>query len=68
MKVLLDIKDSKADPLLELLKGLSYVKTTPISEKKAKLIKNINTAVKELELIKLGKLEGITARQLLDGL
>ena len=39
MKVLLDIKDSKADFILELLKGFpSYVKTKPISKTKVQLI------------------------------
>ena len=35
MKVLLDIKDSKARHLLEVLKGLSYVKTKTLSNEKA---------------------------------
>jgi hypothetical protein len=32
MKVILDIKDNKASHLLEVLKGLSYVKVKTISE------------------------------------
>ncbi len=39
MKILLDIKDSKADFILELLKGFtSYVKTEHVSSPKARLI------------------------------
>jgi hypothetical protein len=68
MRVLLDIKDNKAMPLLELLKGLSYVKTKTISDEKALLIEGIKEAVEELKLIRKGKLKGIPAKQLLDEL
>lgn len=68
MRVLLDIKDNKAKHLLEVLKGLSYVKTIPISEEKAIIIEEIKDAVEELKLIKQGKLKGIPAQQLLDEL
>jgi hypothetical protein len=68
MKVLLDIKDSKAPHLLEVLKGLSYVKTKTISNEKALLMEEIKEAVEEVKLIRQGKLSGITAKQLLDEL
>jgi hypothetical protein len=68
MKVLLDIKDNKASHLLEVLKGLSYVKTKTISNEKALLMEEIKEAVEELKLIRQGKLTGITAKQLLDEL
>ena len=68
MRVLLDIKDSKAFHLLEVLKGLSYVKTKTISDEKALLIEDIKDAVDELSLIRQGKLKGIPAQQLLDEL
>jgi hypothetical protein len=68
MKVLLDIKDDKATHLLEVLKGLSYVKTTTISNEKALLMEEIKDAVEELKLIRQGKLKGIPAKQLLDEL
>lgn len=46
MKVLLDIKDNKADFVLELLKNFSFVKTENVIEKKTsekkKSIKNIH--------------------------
>lgn len=66
MKVLLDIKDDKAKPLLEVLKGLSYVKATTISDEKALLMEEIKEAVEELKLVREGKLKGIPAKQLLD--
>ena len=66
MKVLLDIKDNKAASLLEVLKGLSYVKAKTISEEKALLMEEIKEAVHELALIRKGKLKGIKAKQLLN--
>ena len=68
MKVLLDIKDSKATHLLEVLKGLSYVKAKTISDEKALLMEEIKEAVEELKLVRQGKLKGIPSKQLLDEL
>ena len=68
MRVLLDIKDNKALHLLEVLKGLSYVKTKTISDEKALLMEEIKEAVQELTLIRQGKLKGIPAKKLLDEL
>ncbi len=68
MRILLDIKDNKALHLLEVLKGLSYVKTKTISDEKALLMEEIKDAVEELTLIREGKLKGISAKQLLDEL
>ena len=68
MKVLLDIKDNKAVHLLEVLKGLSYVKAKTISNEKALLMLEIKEAVEELSLIRQGKLKGVPAKQLLDEL
>ena len=55
MKILLDIKDSKASSLLDVLNGLSYVKATPLTESKGLLMTEIKEAVEELKLIKAGK-------------
>jgi hypothetical protein len=63
MKVLLDIKDNKAIHLIEVLKGLSYVKAKTISDEKALLMEEIKEAVEELTLIRQGKLKGIPAKQ-----
>jgi hypothetical protein len=68
MRVLLDIKDNKATHLLEVLKGLSYVKTRTISEEKALLMEEIKDGVEELKLIRAGKLKGIPAKDLLNEL
>jgi hypothetical protein len=68
MKLLLEIKDSKALHLLEILKSIPYVKTTMISDEKALLIKEIKEAVAELNQAKAGKLKARPARELLDEL
>ena len=45
MKVLLEIQDNKALHLLEVLRGLPYVKTKTISDEKALLIEEIKEAI-----------------------
>jgi hypothetical protein len=68
MKVLLDIKDNKAEHLLELLNSLPYVKTKTISEEKALLIDEIKEAVDNLKLVRKGKLKARPAKDLLNEL
>ena len=68
MKVLLDIKDSKAPYLMEVLKGLSFVKTRELTPYKAKVLEDIKEAVKEMTLIKEGKLKGRNAEDLFNEL
>jgi len=55
MKVLLDIKDSKAAHLVEALKSLPYVKTKQLTDIKAQLLSDIREAVEDMKLIKTGK-------------
>ncbi len=68
MKVLLDIKDSKAPYLMEVLKGLSFVKTKQLTPHKAKVLEDVREAVKEMTLIKEGKLKGRNAEDLINEL
>ena len=68
MKVLLDIKDSKAVHLLEVLKGLSYVKTKRLTNEKSLLMEEIKEAVENLKLVRNGKLKARPAKELLDEL
>ncbi|MCA0365042.1 MAG: hypothetical protein LCH67_13450 [Bacteroidetes bacterium] len=68
MRVLLDIKDNKARHLMEVLKGLSYVKTKTISNEKALLIEELKEGIENLNLAKQGKLKLKTARELYDEL
>lgn len=68
MKVLLEIRDDKAPYLLEVLRGLSFVKTTALSEEKALLLSELKEAVEEMKQIKAGKKEGRRIEDLLDEL
>ena len=70
MKVLVDIKDSKAEFFLELVKSLDFVKKVETEREptKKEILAGIKQAVKEVNLIKAGKMKGIPARQLLDEL
>lgn len=68
MKVLLDIKDNKALHLLEVLKGLPYVKTKQITEAKAQLMGEIAEAVEEMKQIRAGKKQARDAEDFLNGL
>ncbi|WP_299250180.1 hypothetical protein [uncultured Cytophaga sp.] len=68
MKVLLDIKDNKADFVLELLKNFSFVKAETITPSKAQFLKGLKEAVEEVTLAKQGKINLKSADQLLDEL
>jgi hypothetical protein len=68
MKVLLDIKDNKALYLLEVLKGLSYVKTMPLTDNKALLMEEIREAAVEMKLIRTGKKKARNAEDFINEL
>lgn len=69
MKILLDVKDSKAAFFMELVKNFSFVKKAmPLSDAKAELIQDTREAVVELKLIKEGKLQARNAEDLIDEL
>lgn len=69
MKVLIEIPDNKASFALEVLRSLVFIKkVNPISGEKALLMEEIKEAVEELNLIKSGKLKGISAKDLLNEL
>ena len=69
MKILLDIPDNKAKFFLEILKNLSFVKkATPITDGKAKHMQDIRIAVEEVNLIRAGKLKGLSPKEILDEL
>jgi hypothetical protein len=68
MKVMLDIKDSKADFVMELLHNLPFVKAEPLSPYKSKIIKDVKKAVEEMKLIKAGKLKARNAEEFLNEL
>ncbi len=64
MKILLDIKDSKAPFVMELLQNLSFVKTKTLSPYKAKVLEDVKEAVEEMKLVKTGKLKARNAEDL----
>lgn len=68
MKVLLDIKDNKADFVMELLQNFSFVKAKTISDEKRLLIEEIKEAVENLKLVREDKLTARPAKDLLDEL
>jgi hypothetical protein len=68
MKVLVDVKDNKADFIMELLNSFSFVKTKQISPAKAELMEDIKEAVENLNLVKQGKLHARPAKELLNEL
>jgi hypothetical protein len=68
MKVILDIKDHKADFVMELLRNLSFVKAETISPAKAQFFKELKASIDEVGLAKKGKVKLKTAEQLLNEL
>ena len=68
MLVLLDIKDSKAEYLMEVLKNLSFVKAKQLTPYKAKVLSDIQEAVEEMKLVKAGKLKPGNAKDLFNEL
>jgi len=68
MKVLVDVRDNKADFIMELLNNFSFVKAKAISQTKALLIEEIKEAVDNLNLVKQGKLKARPAKDLLNEL
>ena len=68
MKVLLDIKDTKAGFIMELLDSFPFVKTKPLSPYKAKVLEDVKEAVDEMKKVKAGKLKARNAEELFNEL
>jgi DNA-binding Xre family transcriptional regulator len=70
MKVVLDIKDNKATFFMELVKNFNFIKKIEIEKESTKkeILEDIQKSVKEVNLIKAGKLKGIPARDLINEL
>ena len=66
MKAVLDIKDSRASFVMELLDNFSFVKVKPITNEKALLLSEIREAVDTINLVKKGKIQARPAKELLD--
>jgi len=68
MKAVLDIKDSKAPFVMELLNNFSFVKVQPVTNEKALLLREIKEAVDAVNLVNRGKIQARPAKELLDEL
>jgi hypothetical protein len=68
MKVLLDIKDSKAPFVMELLKNFSFVKTKALTPAKVLFLEELKEAVDEVNQVKAGKKKGRNATAFLNEL
>jgi polyhydroxyalkanoate synthesis regulator phasin len=68
MKVLLDIRESKALFLMELLNNFSFVKIQLITNEKALFLQEIKEAVDTVNLVKKGEMSVRSAKDLLNEL
>lgn len=68
MKVLLDIKDNKADFMMELLKNFPFVKAESLTPKKAKFLKELKSSIEEVALAKERSIKLQSARDFLNEL
>lgn len=68
MKLVIEVKDNKAEFLMELLRSLSFVKSAAISGEKDAVLESVRTAVEEMKLVKAGKLKGRPVQALLNEL
>jgi hypothetical protein len=66
MRVLLDVIESKAMFIMELLRNFSFVKVHAITNEKALLLQEIREAVDTVNLIKAGKSSARPAKELLN--
>jgi hypothetical protein len=68
MYVLLDVKDSKASFIMDLLNNFRFVKAKPITRAKSQLLEEIKEAVDNVNLVKQGKLKARQISELIDEL
>ena len=68
MKVLVEIKDNKAEFLLELLNSFSFVKTKTLTAEKAAFLEDLKEAVDQVNLVKQGKTQGRSLSDLVNEL
>lgn len=68
MYVLLDIKDSKATFIMDLLNHFRFVRVKPITKAKSQLLHEIKEAVDNVNLVKQGKMKARPISELIDEL
>ncbi len=65
MKLVVEVKDSKVEFFLELLRNLPFVKARRILDPKEEVLESVGTAVEELNMAEAGKLKGRPVKDLL---
>ena len=68
MNILLEVKDNKADFVMELLRNLTFVKAKTISPAKALLIEEIKEAVENMKKVDKGIMKAQPLEDLLNEL
>jgi hypothetical protein len=68
MKLLLEIKDDKAEFFLELLKNLPFVKAQSVMSDKQQLSAELSEAVENLKLVRKGKMKAKPIDELINEL
>lgn len=68
MNILLEVKDTKAAFVMELLNNFSFVKAKPISPAKALLMDEIKEAVEYMKLVDKGEKKTQSLKDLLNEL
>lgn len=68
MKIVVEVKPSKVEFLLELLRNLPFVKDVKVSDEKQEVLDSVRAAVDEMNQAKAGKLKGRPVQKLLDEL
>ena len=66
MKAVLDVKDSKAPFVMELLNNFRFVKVQPITVEKALLLSEIKESVDIVNQVKKGEMRARPAKELLN--
>lgn len=66
MRIEIDVRDDKADFVLELLRNLKFVKVK--ETEKERILSGLRESIQEVKDAKAGKVKLLTAKELLDGL
>lgn len=66
MNLLVEVKEEKAEFILELLNNFKFVKTKSLSNYKKEVLEDLSDAVEEMNLIKDGKKKSVTLDEFLN--
>jgi hypothetical protein len=68
MKAIIDIPETKATSILDVLRSISYLKIIPLTDEKFSLMQEIKESVKEMNEIKNKKKIARNAREFLNAI